>query len=100
MDLLKETGLLQPAQASPSRIWNSSHSWLGIFPATLEGKTGKALALLTSMSRQRVKDTLANTILAGQLHTCKTTQSMITRYLKRQKLILKASLQQKPAPIF
>ena len=100
MDLLQETGLLQPAQASPSRSWNPSHSWLGILPAKLEGKTGKALALLTSISRQRVRDTLVNTILAGQLHTWNTTQSMITRYLKRQKLILKASIQQKPAPIF
>ena len=100
MDLLQETGLLQPAQASPSRSWNPSHSWLGILPAKLAGKTGKALALLTSISRQRVRDTLVNTILAGQLHTWNTTQSMITRYLKRQKLILKASIQQKPAPIF
>ena len=90
----------QPAHASPSRSWNPSHSWLGILPVTLRGSTGKALALLTPMARQRVKNILANAILAGQFHTWNTTQSMITRYLKRQKLILKASLLHKPASIF
>ena len=100
LKLLKETGLLQTGPRIPPRSWHQSHSWLGILPTVLRGSTGKSLALLTSSARQQVKDTLARTILAGQHHTWVTTQSMITRYLKRQKLILKAALLQKPAPIF
>ena len=99
-DLLAETGLLQSASDKPHRTWHHSHTWLGILPAKFDGRVGKALMLLSPTARQKAKDTIALTILAGQHKSWLATESMITRYLKRQKVIQKATNLQRPAPIF
>ena len=99
-DLLAETGLLQSAPDKPHRKWHHSHTWLGILPAKFDGRVGKALMLLSPTARQKAKDTIALTILAGQHKSWLATESMITRYLKRQKVIQRATNLQRPAPIF
>jgi hypothetical protein len=57
--LLTETGLLQSAPDKPYKKWHHSHTWLGILPSRLDGRVGKALALLPTAARQKAKDTIA-----------------------------------------
>ena len=98
--LLLETGFLRPAPILPPRVWHHSHTWLGHLPKVIEGRVGQSLSMLSPKARQHVKDTISRTILAGQLKTWEATQAMITRYLKRQKIIQRATDLQKPAPVF
>jgi hypothetical protein len=97
---LLETGFLRPAPPTPSREWHHSHTWLGHLPKAIEGRVGQSLSLLSPKTRQYTKDTISRTILAGQLKTWEATQAMITRYLKRQKVIQRAAGLQKPGPVF
>ena len=98
--LLLETGFLRSAPTHPPRVWHHSHTWLGHLPKVIEGRVGQSLSLLSPKARQHAKDTISRTILAGQLKTWEATQAMITRYLKRQKIIQRATDLQKPAPVF
>ena len=98
--LLLETGFLRSAPTLPPRVWHHSHTWLGHLPKVIEGRVGQSLSLLSPKARQHAKDTISRTILAGQLKTWEATQAMITRYLKRQKIIQRATDLQKPAPVF
>jgi hypothetical protein len=98
--LLLETGFPRPAPTPPPRVWHHSHTWFGHLSKVIEGRVGQSLSLLSRKARQPTKDTISRTILAGQQKTWEATQAMITRYLKWQKVIQRATDLQKPAPIF